>query len=68
MLKMMWTRKCKDCEFCRIDPELDKIDPDPFFCELTCEQTDPEHECEFVEGFEPKHKKGGETPWKTTEK
>lgn len=43
----MWT--CFDCKYCKVDPELDRIDPDPWVCALTGEQTDPESQCTHFE-------------------
>lgn len=47
-------RVCRNCKFCLVDPGMEEYDPDPFYCDLTVEKTDPEHECGFFEGFEPK--------------
>lgn len=47
-------RVCRNCKFCLVDPSMEEYDPDPFYCDLTVEKTDPEHECRFFEGFEPK--------------
>lgn len=47
-------RVCRNCKFCLVDPGMEEYDPDPFYCDLTVEKTDPEHKCRFFEGFEPK--------------
>ena len=36
---------CADCIYCYVDPELDKVDPDPWVCRLLNERTDPENLC-----------------------
>ena len=42
---------CFDCKYCKVDPEMDERDPDPWICTLTGEQTDPESQCaHFVDG------------------
>ena len=29
---------CFDCKYCKVDPETDECDPDPWICTLTGEQ------------------------------
>lgn len=40
---------CFDCKYCKVDPEKDERDPDPWTCTLTGEQTDPESQCTHFE-------------------
>lgn len=40
---------CYDCKYCKVDPEMDGYDPDPWVCTLTGEQTDPEKQCTHFE-------------------
>lgn len=40
---------CADCKYCKVDPELDGVDPDPWICTLMGEQTDPEKQCTHFE-------------------